>query len=292
MGIGCDQVHVVLDQHDPLHAGALSRSDQRLHDAVLVGSGNAGSRFVEQDHLRVERKSRGNIEQLFLALRKRRGNCVEPVAEAEDFRYLAHAAAHLAVGGKPREKPPTLLLPRNDCGCDRLLDRQLGKNLDELERARQAMIGKFDRPHTGNILAHEQDLPGARLEQPGEQIDQRGLAGAIGAHDRDPLTLMHGHVDLFKREEGAVGFADVARFKQQGHAVLPAIQRRRSAANPAMPSGNAMTISARMAPSTKRQYSVSDCSWSCNKVKVSAPTIGPKKFENPPSTAMKTSWPD
>src|SRR5262245_19509914 len=103
---------------------------------------------------------------------------------------------------------------------------------------------------------------------------------------------MHSHADLNERAEGAVGFADVPRFEQQGHAVLPANLRRRSAASPAMPSGNAMTISARMAPSTKRQYSVSDCSWSCNKVKARAPTIGPKKFENPPSTAMNTSWPD
>ena len=41
VGIGCDQVHIVLDQHDPLHAGQLGRRDQGLHDAVLVGSGNA-----------------------------------------------------------------------------------------------------------------------------------------------------------------------------------------------------------------------------------------------------------
>src|SRR5207302_11259814 len=116
--------------------------------------------------------------------------------------------------------------------------------------------------------------------------------GGIGTHDRDQLGLTHGHVDLNERAEGAEELADVARFEQQGHAVFPAILRRRSTTNPAMPSGNAMTISARMAPSTKRQYSVSDCSWSCNKVKVSAPTIGPKKFVNPPSTAMKTSWPD
>src|SRR5262245_22240210 len=103
---------------------------------------------------------------------------------------------------------------------------------------------------------------------------------------------MHGHVDPIERAEGAIGLADVARFQQQGHAVSSAILRRRSAAKPAMPSGNPMTITARMAPSTKRQYSVSDCNWSCNKVKVKAPTIGPKKFENPPSTAINTSWLD
>ena len=31
--------------------------------------------------------------------------------------------------------------------------------------------------------------------------------------------------------------------------------------------GKQITISARMAPSTKRQYCVSDCSWSCSKLK-------------------------
>src|SRR5262249_39446463 len=163
--------------------------------------------------------------------------------------------------------------------------------LDELERPCQTVIGKLDRSHAGNILAHEQDFAGARREQPGEEIDQRGLAGAIGPDDRDQLARMHGHADLNERAEGAIGLADLARFEQQGHAAFLAILRRRSVANPAMPSGNAMTISAKIAPSTKRQYSVNDCSWSCNKVKVRAPTIGPKKFENPPSTAMNTSWP-
>ena len=78
------------------------------------------------------------------------------------------AAADPAVSGKPREQAPALLLPRNDCGRDRLRDRQLGKNLNELECACQAMIGKFDRPHAGNIPAHEPDFPGARLDQPGD----------------------------------------------------------------------------------------------------------------------------
>src|SRR4029078_13503379 len=118
------------------------------------------------------------------------------------------------------------------------------------------------------------------------------VSGAVGRDASDQLTLVHCHADLVERAEGTVGFADIARFEQQGHAVLHPILRPSPTANPAMPSGNPMTISARMAPSTKRQYSVSDCSWSCNKVKVSAPTIGPKKFENPPSTAMNTSWPD
>ena len=95
------------------------------------------------------------------------------------------------------------------------------------------MIGEFDRSDASNIPAHEQNLAGARFKQPGEQIDQRGLSGAVGPHDRHQFAGMHAHVDLIERAEGAVEFADLAGLEQQGHATHPAIVRRRSAANPA-----------------------------------------------------------
>ena len=71
---------------------------------------------------------------------------------------------------------------------DRLGHGELRKDLDELEGARHAALGQRHRPDPGNVLALEQHLALGRHQQAGEQIDQRGLAGAVGAHDRDELA--------------------------------------------------------------------------------------------------------
>ncbi len=68
-----------------LTPGPLRGRDQGLHDAVLVGGGDAGGRLVEQDDLRIEREGGRNIEQLLLALRQcHGGDGVEPVAKPKD----------------------------------------------------------------------------------------------------------------------------------------------------------------------------------------------------------------
>src|SRR5215471_3909693 len=216
----------------------------------------------------------------------------QPWGQTEDLCYLDDTGVHRGIGGKPREQAPTLPPPRNHRRCDRLLHGQLGEYLYELERACEAAVGKPDRADTGDRLAHEQNFARARLEQSREQVDERRLASTVGANNRDELILVHRHADILERPQDAEGLAKFARLQQRTHEAVRVRLRASSPASPAMPSGNPMTISARMAPSTKRQYSVSDCSWSCSKVKVSAPIIGPKKLEKPPSTAINTSWPD
>ena len=78
MRVALDQIHVVLDLDDAAHAGGLRGRDQHFHDRVLVAGRNAAGRLVKQDHGWIERKGAGDIQQLLFALRKRRGNRVEP----------------------------------------------------------------------------------------------------------------------------------------------------------------------------------------------------------------------
>ena len=90
-GIGSHQIHVVLDQHDTLHARKFRGSNQGFHDGMFIGGGNARGRFIEQNNLRIEREGRGDIKQLLFALRKRSGDRVEPVAQSKYFGNLTDA---------------------------------------------------------------------------------------------------------------------------------------------------------------------------------------------------------
>ena len=158
----------------------LGRRDQRFHDAVLVGRRYARRGLVEQNDLRIERKGGCDIQQLLLALRQRRGDGIEPMHKPEDIGDLGDARIDLGVGRTAREtaiassgatRRPPRWSPRT-VSC--------GKNLDKLKCTRETVIGKRDRSDASDILAHEQYFARGRLQQSGEQVHQRRLAGAVG----------------------------------------------------------------------------------------------------------------
>src|SRR5262249_7560100 len=140
------------------------------------------------------------------------------------------------------------------------------KDRDQLERARKAAVGQGHRPEPGDILAHEQYLAGGRRQQAGEQIDQRGLACAVRTDHRDELAGVDPEAHVIERAQRTELLADAAGLEQRRHAALRRSLCRRSSARPASPAGKPITMIARMAPSTKRQYWVSVCSWSCSRM--------------------------
>ena len=58
------------------------------------------------------------------------------------------------------------------------------------------------------------------------------------------------------------------------------------------PPGARMTIAARSAPKINLQYSMIELTTSRRVMKMTYPSIGPKKLENPPTRVMKTMSPE
>src|SRR5262249_52455664 len=156
----------------------------RFHHAMLVVRGDAGSRLVEQDDFRIEGEGGGNIEQLLLALREKLRDGAEAIFEPEDFRDFARAFRDARIAMERREHPPAFLLGSDDGSRDRLLDGELRKDVHELEGAREAAFGERYGVMACNVLALEENLSFGRGEQAGQQIHERGFAGAVGADDR------------------------------------------------------------------------------------------------------------
>ena len=88
----------MLDQDDGVDAGSAGGADERLHHAVLLRRGHPRRRFVEQNHLRLQGKGGGDVEQLLLALRQQARQRSEPLLEAEDAGDLGNARGDLPVG--------------------------------------------------------------------------------------------------------------------------------------------------------------------------------------------------
>ena len=79
---------------------------------------------------------------------------------------------------------------------ERLAHRQRRKDVHQLKGARHAAPRQFDRADAGDILAHEAHLAHRRPQQPGDDIDQRGLAGAVRPDDRDELAVTDAEGDI------------------------------------------------------------------------------------------------
>ena len=71
------------------------------------------------------------------------------------------------------------------------------------------------RARAGDVAAIEQDAPGARRELAGEQIEERGLAGAVRPDDRVERPGLDAQVHRIHRGECAERLAQLARFEKR-----------------------------------------------------------------------------
>ena len=136
---------------------------------------------------------------------------------------------------------------------------RLAKQSDVLEGAADADFGDPVRRPLQDALAFHQDVAGARLVEPAQAIEQRGLAGAVRPDQAEDLALMHVERHAVQRDDAAEHDADVAN-REQGMIVparaVPASFRcartSRRAASAARTSPPAIDDARYLIPSTTR----------------------------------------
>ena len=98
-----------------------------------------------------------------------------------------------------------------------------------------------------DALAGEGDAAGIGREGAGDQVEQRGLAGAVRADHREDRALRHLEADAVDRDQAAEALADIVDGKQRAHFGFSVSPRRR-ASHGQMPSGSATITSSRQMP--------------------------------------------
>src|SRR5712664_2615462 len=214
MRIPLNEVHVVLDLDDSAHARRPGGGDENFHDGMLVTARNAAGRLVQQDDGGIERKGAGDIEQFFLALRKCRRDGIELGTQPQDFSDALGIRLEYRIPLQGAKRIGHAAQARRDRDAKRFPYRQSGKDIDQLKRARHSEPCKLDRPYAGDIAAQEANLSSRWLQQTGDDIDQRRLAGAIWSDDRDKLAIADAEGDVAESLEGTKGFRDVDGLKQ------------------------------------------------------------------------------
>ena len=97
--------------------------------------------------------------------------------------------------------------------------REVGKQRDVLEGAADADLGDPVRRPRQDAGAFHQDVAGARLVEPGEAIEQRGLAGAVRSDQAEDCALVHVEGHAIQRDDAAEHDANVA-YREQGRISL------------------------------------------------------------------------
>ncbi len=112
------------------------------------------------------------------------------------------------------------LLAEEDVGDDIeiLAEREILEHRRDAEFQRPAGAGDVDGP------ALEEDLPGRRLVDARKHLDQRRLAGAVVADQRDDLAGMDIKLDVRQRRDRAELLGDAGQPKQQV-TLGPALER-------------------------------------------------------------------
>ena len=64
-------------------------------------------------------------------------------------------------------------------------------------------------------LAADRDRAAVRVDRAGEDLDERALAGAVGAHQRMDLARMDGQRRGPQGRDGAISLGDPGRLEQQ-----------------------------------------------------------------------------
>ena len=98
-------------------------------------------------------------------------------------RERAFPRLRVAVGAAPRDSL-SRRGARKGRDPDVVEEREGGKDVGALERAREAQVRDAMRGRPGDLASVERDRPGSRRERAGEQVEERRFPGAVRPDDR------------------------------------------------------------------------------------------------------------
>ena len=170
---------------------SLALAADHVEHALGEVGGQRRRHLVEQQHVGFDRERAGEVEH---ALDRQRhvargvaqvevghAELVHPVAERLDGRLCkAQIGQHVEIGDQRR-----LLIDGNKAG----------------------LAGAGGRADV-TLLAAQEDAAGIGRNGSGEDLDQRRLAGAVGAHQRMHFAGQHRQRRVLQRGDGAVVFRD------------------------------------------------------------------------------------
>src|SRR5664280_1549100 len=171
---------------------------------------------------------------------------------------------------------------------------------DDLVGARHAEMRAAPARRLGNVLPEQMDRAFVGRDLAGDQIEQRGLAGAVGADDQPAFARLDIEIDIAGDAQAAERFTQAADGERAhglpsgagalaGAFILRQASRHSRALPGTRPSGIKMTMATKMAPSRKFQRSRKPLTTVLTTTTSAAPTIGPNSVPAPPEITISST---
>src|SRR5262249_30234650 len=106
---------------------------------------------------------------------------------------------------QPAEHAPALLRETEERERDVVLERVLRKERDDLIRAREPAMAAPPGGEARDLLVEEHDAARVAREIAGEEVEERGLPGAVRPDDQAPLPRRHLERDVVDGGQAAEG---------------------------------------------------------------------------------------
>ena len=187
-----------------------------LDDHAALGRGHAGRRLVEQQHLGLEAERHGDLDQALAAIGQLAHRPQRLVGDAEPLeqreRLLDHGAARAGRPEQCRRRRHAARRPR--ASRSRARDRP----------RKSVVIWKVrTRPRLTRCACARwvMSLPSSRMrpalgcERAGHQIDEGGLAGAVGADERVARAALEAEIDVVGDAQRAEALRQAVRLERR-----------------------------------------------------------------------------
>jgi hypothetical protein len=200
--------HVVLDHHDR-HAELFVEIDDVACHVLLFLEIHPGHRLIEQDQPRLQRHGAREFDPLAQTVGQRAGGGLAHRLQVEEVDDLLDLAAMLELfaprPGQPvqRSRDEIVLQQMMSPDHDVVEHAHMMKQREVLEGAADAEPGPRVGIERGDVLPAIEQLPFGRPVAARDAVDDRGLAGAVGADDREQLAVVDAETDFGERTHAA-----------------------------------------------------------------------------------------
>ena len=195
-----DELDVVLDEKDG--ETLLRQLEQQVAEDLGLLRVEAGPGLVQEKQARVGGQRPGQLDEA----RQAGGHGVDPLGgrlgDADPLEDLLGDLLRV----RPVLGPTTADLGGNEHVLPR---RQRAEHLEALERSGQPQAGALVGLAPGDVFAVDQHLARRRLLQAGDDVEQRRLAGAVGADEAGDPTWIGGEIDVLQGHHAAETDADL-----------------------------------------------------------------------------------
>jgi hypothetical protein len=247
-----DHAHVVLDEQDG-QAQLGHQAHQELHEAGRLALGHPGGGLVEQQERRLRGQGPSDLEPALVAVGQVAGGLVGAGAQADAVEQLRGPGPQrgllVAEAWPPAQDVPE---PQLDAGVhadqDILDGRHVGEEADVLEGPAHAQRGDLIGPQADQRAPPKGDGALVGRVEAGEDVEERRLAGAVGADDGGDAGAER-EVHPVQRGEAAEALGHPPGLEQGRH---PSSRWRRRAGR--MPWGRKIIMATRIRPKIMRSY--------------------------------------